>query len=99
MEKRKERCPFSKGFSVCRHRFHEVSEDQFVPFVAVKRESRVLFGRSKPLGWRGGGWRSQQAQKIRFGRFRYCCCRMVLSRALRMVVYLAGVDFNVIYGL
>lgn len=60
---------FSKGFSVCRHRFHKVSEDQFVPFVAVKRESRVLFGRSKPLRRRGGGWRSQQAKKSAAGVF------------------------------
>lgn len=52
--------------SLCVSSSLEVSEDQFVPFVAVKRESRVLFGRSKPLLWRGGSWRTQ-AQKSASG--------------------------------
>lgn len=73
----------------------EVSEDQFVPFVAVKRESRVLFGRSKPLRWRGGGWRTQ-AQKSASGDFvrvaPELCCRGTLERC-----FLAGTGFDVIY--
>lgn len=63
----------------------EVSEDQFVPFVAVKHESRVLFGRSKPLRWRGGGWRTQ-AQKSAPGVFvsvvAVWCCRGYSERCL-----------------
>lgn len=73
----------------------EVSEDQFVPFVAVKRESRVLFGRSKPLRWRGGGWRTQ-AQKSAPGDFvsvvAEWCCRgylgtLFVSQGLALMLF------------